>query len=180
MNKLLFFLIVFNLFISLASADMITPGYRGISIKNVINNIEDYPDYVFVSECTLGGKSDGSLKIINSIGEIEPYYKYCRVSVYAIKKIDFNESLFYGKEVHEFFNSPKAKKVIENIETYTEVPDYSLVMEIVRDYSIDINKATEKPNKIKVERSSLVYLYMAISFFALIVILYLLRRKNAK
>ena len=77
--------IVFLILVSGVHADLIMSGYKGISIENRITNLQTYPDYVFISLGELG-VGMCPVRTIGQNGTILPYYKYCDVSVWAIKK----------------------------------------------------------------------------------------------
>jgi hypothetical protein len=177
------------------SADIITPGYHGISIVNTITNINDFPDYVFVAygkagdqPCMLGGTQ---VQIITSDGKIESVYKMCSVSVYAIKKSDFNESQLiidvksydkdyenYQKLIFDFLNSPKAKEVIKNIYTYDEIPDSSTVEGISNYYEINLDDTLTAPTDKTVIRNNLFYLYIIIPIIALLIIIAIIIKRK--
>jgi len=81
-------LILLNL-ISLSSADVITPGFKTISITNKITNMNNFNDYYLISNCDM---SMGETKIIQADGIIPAYYKFCNVKIFALSKTVFNNS----------------------------------------------------------------------------------------
>ena len=90
-NKTVILVLFVLLFLPIVSADIITPGYSPIEISNAITNIDEFPDYVFVSGASLGevGMGPGMcpLHLVEKNGTISGfYYKFCSVSVFAIKK----------------------------------------------------------------------------------------------
>jgi len=194
MNSKLIGVIVFVLVIAsitpFVSADLITPGYRGISIENSITNINDFPDYTFVSVCYLGNFA--GVEVLKDEGVIEAYYKFCDVRVYAIKTTDFdggkmilkegayNESLEqeYNKYLIEFFASDKAKLVVDGLSTYKQVPVSSSVEKIVNNYVTDSDTMKASLQSEKNERNNLIYIYIIVPIIALIVIGYIIYRRK--
>lgn len=80
--------LVFLFYFSLASADIIPVGYRGVSYCFQISNIEDYKDYTFIAyfQEPMGGH-----EIIDQ-DECVGFYKFSNPKIYAIKSSDFNHS----------------------------------------------------------------------------------------
>ncbi len=187
-NKILLIFGLGMLILPMINADILMPGYHGIDINNEITNINDFPNYVFISG---PGSESGPglgmcpLKIIGSEGNIESYYKFCGVSVYAISKEDFNIEKIneinkeenYSIQV-EKFNSINKREVIKNIETYTTVPDSSTQNEINNYYEIDVNKLILEPSNKKITRNNLIYVYIIIPIIALIIIIFLIFRRR--
>ncbi|MCZ3364296.1 MULTISPECIES: hypothetical protein [Methanobacterium] len=67
-------------------ADVIEPGMKEVKLYYTISNINKYPDYIFL----IHGTPSPSYEIINS-SEFS-FYKLSTVSIYAIKKSNFNET----------------------------------------------------------------------------------------
>lgn len=82
----LLLLITLLTFSSVSYADVVEPGMKNIKIYYEINNIQNYPDYVFL----IHGNPSPSLEIVNS-SEFS-FYKLSTVSLYALSKSGFNEN----------------------------------------------------------------------------------------
>ncbi len=184
------------------SADVIEPGFKGISIENKITNIQDFPDYVFVSAGNNGiMPSQCPVYKIDSDGILRgQYYKLCSIAVYAIKKSDFDEKSLiknntysmnesdravYDNYLKDFFSSSKAKEVISGIFTSTTVPELSTQEKIYKEYSVSLTENASKTDKIttpsntKVQRNNLIYIYIIAPIIALAIILcFVFRRKR--
>ncbi|MDO8517324.1 MAG: hypothetical protein Q7S33_04315 [Nanoarchaeota archaeon] len=208
MEKTALLMFVFILIaIPLVNADVIMPGTHAVTINNQITNINDFPDYAFVSICKLGSYSQ--VKIVGSDGKIESYYKFCDVSVYAIPKSKFkgvedmeynfnkivNESIYisggdeirenfndtyYNEKTQEYFNSLSAKKVISGISSQKTLSDSDPTKEITEYYTIELNKNINQPNLItSIKQNYFIYLYVLVPVISLIIIIYIiLKRKN--
>ncbi len=186
MKKVILIMLVL-MFVPFVSADVIIPGQHGISINNKITNINDFPDYVFISGDLDKGPGIGMcpLKTIEN-GEIEGYYKFCSISVYAIPKDKFKQEDI--EKLNEEMNSTKAqnylasmdaKEVIKNIVTSTTVADSNPIKEINNYYTVDLTKETEPDDKI-ITRDYSIYVLLAISLVSLIVIIYIFIRRKTK
>lgn len=193
------FMLAFIIF-PMVSADiiMIMPGYHGISINNYISNMNDFPDYVFVSggnENWGFGTSMCPIKEIGGDGLIESYYKFCSISVYALEKSQIateileniqDETFMYSMNhteaenyLQEFLISSNAKEVISDIRTYKEVPVASIQTDINNYYEIDLSQVKMVPDTEEIEKSNLVYLYIVVSLVSLItIILILIKRRR--
>ncbi len=87
---------------SVAFADVIEPGMKEVKFYYTILNTNNYPDYVFL----IHGTPSPPYEIINS-SEFS-FYKSSTVSIYAIKKSDFNKielSNMSSSEIDKFFNN---------------------------------------------------------------------------
>lgn len=178
-SKTVLLLAAFKIILTIAivSADITTPGFHGISIKNNITNINDFPDYVFVSGGDIG-PGMCPMRIIDDSGIIESYYKFCSVYVYAIPKENFNSSIIeeindnrIGREEAEnLILELSGVKVLEGISTYTEVADISPVKGKINEYEIDINQLKSSPDEVKTLKNNLKYFYVLIPIIALIII----------
>lgn len=174
------------LIMPLVKADTISPGYRTVTITNQITNINNFPDYVFVAVCL--GRAYQNTEIILKDGDIPPFYKFCKVSVYAIKKTEFNET--YIKEIDKksssgnrtekerYFNSTNVKEVISNIISYNSVSDTSTLEEINNFYTIDMQQIKVEPDEVVKERNNLGYFYTILPIAALLIIIFILIRRN--
>jgi hypothetical protein len=199
MKRRLGVIIVLILIIPILSADMITPGTHPITITNKITNINDFPDYIFLSSCKLGiGVNE--FKLIKEDGKIEDYYKFCRVSVYALPKSKFesiedinnelekirNESYYtdtndtyFDEKSAEYLSSINAKEVIKDIQVYKAVSDASIIKEIDNFYSIDLNQIKYQPDQRNTIKNQLIYYYIIIPILTLLIILFIIfKRKN--
>ena len=165
------------------SADVIMPGYHPIGINNKIININEFPDYVFIS---VGEGPMCNMEVIKN-GLISEQYKFCSISVYAISKEKFDEeNLPVGKygdiedeeKVSNYLLDIGAKKVIEKIDTYQEVSDASTVKVINNFYTIDLNQVKVKPDEVKTTRNNLIYFYIIIPIIAILIISYILIRRR--
>ncbi len=182
MNNTVLILFLFSLFIiPIASADMIAPGTHQVNINNEITNINEFPDYVFISGCELG-LSERSLELIPNTGEIPEYYKFCSVSVYAIEKSKFNQTLFTElneqKNATEFLQNSEAKKVLKNIKSSTSLLDINPTLSIKNQYTIDLSIIKDKPNSQIKEKDSSFYFYILIPIIALILIILILIKRR--
>jgi hypothetical protein len=189
-----------------ASADVIMPGYHNLHIINNITNINDFPDYVFVSSGELGENVNTGMcpmSIVSDDGIIPGAYKFCQFSVYAIKKsefAEFNRTLEgfalemseadiagtknfnftkYSEDYKEYLSAHSAK-VIDGVDIYESVPDSDTRTRVVNEYTIDKNLiALHEPTDITVKRSPMFYFYVIAPIVALALILwFLLRRKK--
>jgi hypothetical protein len=190
-NKLLvlFSLCIIILAIAGVSADVIMPGERPITINNYITNINDFPDYIFVSA---GGIGTGMcpLQRVGSDGKIsDQYYKFCGVFVYAIPKDKFdinkineineNESLS-GQEVKSYLDSIGGTEVLKDINIYKQVPDVSPVKEENNQYNISLSQVKKEPDKVDTTRNKLIYVYILVPIIAILIIILILIKRNKK
>ena len=186
MNKTVLILGCLVLLISpLVNADIIDPANPPISVTNIITNINQFPDYVFVQYGNIGGMPGGMChpQVTSEDGKIPGGYKFCIFSVYAVKKSDFNENYLNSlneTQLRDYFSSPAVIEVIKNIDVYETQSVYSTERSVTNYYTIDLNQVKDKPNKTITERSSLIYLYMIIPIVALAIIIFLLIRKYKK
>jgi len=185
----------------LINADIITPGYSPIEVNNYITNINEFPNYVFISgpdEGVAMGLGMCPPQIVEESGQISSsYYKFCSISVFALEKDkvnyeildnllnrEFTDSMNHTEEEEyygNFLNSTNAKKVIENIEHYKTMPDSSTIKEINNYYTIDLNQVKTAPNKKENGSSYLTYIYIISSLISLwIILLILIKRKGSK
>jgi hypothetical protein len=150
---------------------------------NNITNINDFPDYYFLTVCS---EPMNAIFVIKSDGIIGNCYKFSDLNVYAIKKSDFNES--YSNSLMksnrtaalEYFNSLDSIKVIESVWHHETVSFTSPTQSIYNEYIVDINKLKIEPDKTVVNRSNIFYFYIILPLVALILIIFLIiRKKNA-
>jgi len=195
MRRLFLGLLTFIFLMSLAQADIITPGSAPTDVRNVIVNINDYPEYVFLSK---GGiPSMCPLHLIGSDGVIHSDYKFCGSSVYAVKKSEFNQSLIipreefykndnwnesnfqdYNTQVENYLNASNLTIVISRIRSNYELPLSSAIGGIVNSYEIDLNKNLTKPSSTRLQWNILLYVYILVALIAILVIIHIIRRRN--
>lgn len=190
MDKKIIFVICFLLIIiPLVNADVPNPGTNSIPVYNTITNMDDYPDYVFLEvDMSLGTRLE-SVKEIEDGGNLTGGYCYrCTISVYAVKKSDFDESLLLASDypqnknstkITEFLNSTKAKEVLSGLVSSESVPISSTQKSKTLYFSVDLTKTKTEPIKTDVGRNFLIYLYIGLPILALIIIFLIifLRRK---
>jgi hypothetical protein len=187
MKYIMIALALMLLVLPLVSADIPSPPnptVKTIAVTSTITNINDFPDYVFVS---FGGYGPCHPQVIGSDGVIiraGGYGNYCTtVSVYAIKKTDFDKlDLSNDTEVEGYFNSSKAIRVIQNAQTFlVQVPITSTKDSITNYYNISLNTVQIDPSKQEIKRDYTLYYYLLIPLAAIIILIVILvrRRKNA-
>lgn len=178
-NLVLSFFIICLFVVPFASADLIVPGIIGLSIENKITNINEFPNYMFVSY----GAPMCRLTVLGETGIIPLDYKFCSLSIYAIKKTDFNESYLRSldkKELLAYLDSDEAEKVISGIGTYKEIAITSNIKSITNYYSIELDKIKTFPDKTEIRKNIFFYLYVIIPTVTLIVIILLLKKRRKK
>ena len=186
--------LVFIFMFQLINADVITPGYSHVETNNFIENIDEYPDYVFVS-----GPSDSSMGIgmcppvkVEENGEIfSDYYKHCSISVYAIQKEDFDKDLLESirqdvlegnenesREAIEKFDEIEKKEVLRDIEIYNMKRTFSGVEEVNNYYEVELEKVQEDPINENVKRNTwFVVISLVVSFISLAIIIWIIFRR---
>ncbi len=172
----------------LVSADVIMPGTKNVQIINKITNIDDFPNYIFISGGLqrLGHMCDP--KIVDEEGIIRGGYKFCTISVYAVKKDKVNIENFKEAfldsldeaEFEEFWNSLEAKEVISRIEHYKMVSETSTLESIENFYEVDLSEIKTEPDIRKVNKNIIKYLYLLIPLIALVIIIILIIKKYKK
>lgn len=114
---------MFVVMLPTTSADVIMPGEKNIMIRYKIVNMVNYEDYVFF---LYGTRVMNTYQIITS-DESFSFYKFSVASIYAIKKIDFNESEIGQNESErrQFFdnNTKLVKSNIELVSLYGTIPE---------------------------------------------------------
>ncbi len=183
MQKIILIFLLILFIAPIINADLISPGEKPIPVKYQITNINDFSDYVFVSIESMHGFFDCPVKLISEEGVIQDYYKNCQISVYAIKRSNFDFDYISNlnlTESYSYLSSSQAKEVIKNIRTYEEVPIQSPKKSINYYYNINLNEIKEKPDKIVVEKNHLYYTYIMLSIIALLAIIIILVRRRIK
>lgn len=175
--------------INVTSADLINPGYKPIKISNKITNINDFPDYVFISGSDLDNNffmCEYSEIANDGIVDIGWCYKYDALSVYAIPREKFdsekikqiNEKSYNLTETREYFDSIGAIKILEDLEHYKEVPVSSTKEEINNFYEVSFDEIKSEPSKKEINHDSKIYLYPIISLIAIAIIILLVVKKR--
>lgn len=101
-KNVILFLFFFIFFLPLiVSADMISLGFKGAGYCFKISNIENYPDYVFISSHE--GYGGGGFSLIQQDDCIKPYFPE---TIFAIKKYDFEKINLGSEEQIGIFNGP--------------------------------------------------------------------------
>lgn len=174
----------------LISADLIIPGVKEIPIYNYIENIDDFPDYEFISGGDLGDMCQ--TYIVKEDGKVGGGYKFCSGFVYAFPKgtlkrferewaITKNNILIKLENMSysEYFESIGGIKVLEGLMNNKAVPETSVQEEIVKYYEIDFETPKQNPSKVKYEINyGMLIVSILISLIALIIIIATLIRKK--
>ncbi|MBU3913103.1 MAG: hypothetical protein KKB21_03520 [Nanoarchaeota archaeon] len=154
------------------------PTVKDIPIENHISNMDDFPEYVFVVYGDIPGMC--SPKIIDEDGSVSgSFYKFCVISVYAVKKSDFDSSILTNNDysqVQEYFNSSKAVKVIENLDFSKTVSITSTEDKVVNSYNISLNSLV--PPEPKIKRDYKIYLYLIIPIVAILIVVVILSKRR--
>jgi len=185
MNKLmLVFVALAFLVLPFVNADLIPPGFHSIPVVNNITNFNDFNDYYLLDVCSMAMHD---VSIIEN-GIIEGCYKLSKLSVYAVKKTDFNISdIEYIRAINyteyvNYFKQDKFIEVLSDIEHYKLAPLSSTADSVYNEYVIDISKLKTGPDNSEVGRNNLIYFYIFVPLVALIAIVLILifrKRKNA-
>lgn len=88
-------ILVILLLLPCASADVKVDGWREQSYDYVISNINDFPDYVFLTSSAIWGWEYAS--VIDSTGHFGGGYKLDSFIVHAVKASDFDWKEFSGQ-----------------------------------------------------------------------------------
>lgn len=88
-------ILVVLLLLPCASADVKVEGWREQSYDYVISNINDFPDYVFLTSSAIWGWEYAT--VINSTGHFGGGYKLDSFIVHAVKASDFDRQEFSGQ-----------------------------------------------------------------------------------
>ncbi len=197
MVKIFFSLYLLIILIPYISADVIMPGYKPpIPVENIITNIAEFPDYVFVGMYFSPRYRESlellSYAIIDSDGRIPSfgYYGHGIMSggysfIYAIKNEDIKLTGNFSEDIillNKTLNQSKAIKTIENISfvSYSGSVTYS-DKKITNEYVVSLESVSGIPQAVITDRSPLRYVYYAIPLLGMFIFLYILikRRKNA-
>ncbi len=184
------------------SADLIIPGFSIININNYITNIDNFPDYVFITapinSYILHMCGISNLDRLDDYYPLQNYYKGCRISVYAVEKEKINLVEDIKVKMKKQHNSSDSEMILNEFE---ELEELGIVKEVIRDvrssksvfiiastqkeinnyYTIDLNQVKTKPDRVMIKRNALFYWYMGISLIAIGIIIFLIiRRKPIK
>jgi len=187
MKRFAFIVLFLILVLPIISADVITPGIKSIPVLNYIENIDDFPNYEFVSW-------GGIMCNIDFIKRGDPAgggYKFCSGVVYAFPKgnaniteirlIDSSRKTLEEKNItlEEYLDSKGAIRVLKNLNNNMGAPESSALKAKVNYYKIDLDSVEETPYKVryKFEYSYLIF-YILTSLIALIIIMIILMRRR--
>lgn len=191
----MFLLLLGIMVFPLVSADTIIRGTHPIQINNKITNLGAYSEYIFVT--SINGEDFGPgygmcpIRLVEEDGTISShYYKFCSISVYAIKKSDIDLNKFNNgaiglkdlalneSEMQEYFDSLNPIEVISNIEHYKIVSDASTITVENNEYVISLGITKEVPDSQHIERNNLSYFYIIVPLIALIIIITILIKRK--
>jgi len=179
MKKMIIGLMLALIILPIASADIIMPGTHGVYVRNEITNINDFPDYVFVS----GGPIMCDFVVIENDGVLlaSQCYKNSPLHVYAIPKSGFNDSVLdeLNKEkisitlhswdylIDEYISALGGKKVLENIIHSMTISDSDPTQQINNFYQINLDDLKTKPDDVEIKKDARQYLYLIIPLISL-------------
>lgn len=184
-KKILIALMMSMLVLPMINADLIMPGYKVIPEKAYIKNINDFPDYIFISR-GMGIPSMCGFSLVKEDGTIPGVYNFCTIDVYAIERSVFNDNLVNeltrlqsDEERDNYLESLNAIIVLREVSSGSvQVPETSSQKEIIHDYEISIEGVNESTKKTTVKRNNGYYLYFIIPLVALIIILFIIFRRK--
>lgn len=147
-------LLILTLLSSIIYADVIVPGKKTITWCYEISNMNDYPNYTFL----LHGQPGVKYKIIEP-GECFSFYKFSTVSIYVVKKAEFNEDELKGKNYTEtenyFINNPKVISSDLQLRSYGAVEENYPLEKVV----ITLNIVSLTENGLDIQKSKITYTY---------------------
>ncbi|MBN2142162.1 hypothetical protein JW711_02425 [Candidatus Woesearchaeota archaeon] len=105
-------LLLLMLIIPYVSADMISPGAKGLSYCFRIGNIADYPEYSFLMAFNYASKSGGYVTptLINP-GDCIDFYKASNPTIYAVHKENLNETIL----TDDFFDYSRRRNYAQQL-----------------------------------------------------------------
>jgi hypothetical protein len=106
-----------------ALADVKVEGWKDLSYDYIISNINDYPDYVFLTSSNIWGWEYAS--IINNTGSFGNGYKLDDFKIHAIKASDFERDLFL-RERDEY--DPDTVNCTDYCQNNTKIVSSSLML----------------------------------------------------
>ncbi|HMK54680.1 MAG TPA: hypothetical protein VK444_07860 [Methanobacteriaceae archaeon] len=151
-GNLLIFLLAICFLLSPVYADIIEPGQKNVPIYYVLENVNDYPYYVFL----LHGSPSPDLEVLNS--SLFTFYKLSTANIFSVKKSDFNQAAveqMNPTQLDVYFNnnSQVSKSDLELNAIYSTVSDSNplenatIILKIV------------SVNPLKIEKSKIIYYY---------------------
>lgn len=147
------FLLILLSFTSVAYADVIEPGMKNIIFNYEVSNIQNYPDYVFLFH----GTPSPPYEIINS-SEFS-FYKLSKVSIYAIKKSDFNENELKNmdsQDLENFFkNDPRV--IMSNIELQGSYKSVDITNPLEKALVV-LNITSLNGNKMEIKKAKVIHI----------------------
>ena len=189
-------LVIIGILIVSLAADVIPPGSRAIPVSSRIGNMSEFPELVFLSAQTGFDESGMSFDmcpvyLVGEDGEINPgYYKFCPVSVYAVRKekIDFvkfddsgrfkaDELGWSLEQVAEYMGSLEPEEVIRGLKTSLIVPAADPKKSEVHTYTVELGTVKEAPDGKKSEKSLLASLYYILPVPALMLLGFITYRR---
>jgi len=156
MKNLLIFLGLALMFLipSIVSADIIEPGMKEVDYCFQVENIKDYPEYIFLSYFQ---EPVGGYKVINQ-GDCVSFYKFSNPTIYAIKKDDFNENEIGSTDEEEKNYFQNNKNLIASglsIKSIGSVKESDPRQEVIDVYKIDSLDSTS----LKISPLKVIYKY---------------------
>ena len=186
-NISLYGLLILIFLINFANADLIEPGYTYLGTTNIIDNIQDFPDYTFLSICN---PPMPRVSIIPENGILpDSCYKYSALSAYAIKTEEFNISELNELDLckrsincfEDYFNQSKFIQVIPPMQHMLYVPITDVRKEIINHFNISIEDASKMSKKTKTEYDWILLItYILLSLIALFFIIRIIKNRIKK
>lgn len=156
MKKLFIFLglALILLIPSIVSADILEPGMKEVDYCFQLENIKNYPEYVFLSYFQ---EPVGGHKVINQ-GDCVSFYKFSNPTIYAIKRSNFNENEIGSTDEEEKNYFQNNKELIAsglNIKSIGSVKENDPRQEVIDVYKIDSLDSTS----LKISPLKVIYKY---------------------
>ncbi len=156
-------ILVILLLLPCASADVKVEGWREQSYDYVISNINDFPDYVFLTSSAIWGWEYAS--VINSTGHFGGGYKLDSFIVHAVKASDFDWQEFSGQENASDLQAVNCTDYCQNnaliVSSNLTLPKAASVQEIIPLQKIEIylkvNNITSQA--LNISKTRMVYYY---------------------
>lgn len=144
-------ILTFLVFQPLASADVIGPGMKPFDWSYEVENLDQYPDYVFMISEDIPGQT-GPKEIIRN-GEEFDFYKNGNVYIYSMKKNEFETQELKNKQIKA--DDPRLIKSDIKLDGYGAIPFFSPLKSI--EINLKIKNITE--NGLNVDVSEAKYDY---------------------
>jgi len=135
------------------SADVIEPGMKNIDFNYKITNLDKYPDYVFIAH----GIPSPSFEIINS--SQFSFYKHSTVSIYAIKKSDFNENQIKNMDDSEIENFLNNSKIISSDIKLEGSFGTVAINDPLDEALLELEITSVNGTKMTIKKSKIIYIY---------------------